>query len=131
MKAVPSTSSGNIVPTVGIALEGFDGTNATTTATIQCSPSTSSGTNDCDSENKIVKTGKILVFVNLGYSKLDTEIAAAAQGGLAMTNGESSPSTSSGTNYWNIDQQTGKVTASFTAGLDLKGNSLENARPVR
>ena len=33
-------------------------------------------------------------------------------------------------NAWFIDQTTGKVTAAFTAGLDLKANSLENVSKI-
>ena len=55
--------------------------------------------------------------MNLGYSKLDSVI----------TNLETaSPLGDAVSKFWSIDQTTGKVTASFTAGLDLKGNSLEN-----
>jgi hypothetical protein len=54
--------------TVGIALESFDGTTATTTETIKVSPPEGGET------LTTVQTGKILVFVNLGYSKLDSEL---------------------------------------------------------
>ena len=59
--------------------------------------------------------------VNLGYSKLDDAIS----GSLTSAGRETSL-----TNVWSIDQQTGKVTASFTAGLNLKGNSLENVSKI-
>ena len=116
--------------TVGIALENFDGENSTTTETIEVSlPS--------GRETSIVKTGKILVFVNLGYSKLDFGTAEVGlPDGSPTSNGTISGSlTSAGretslTNVWSIDQQTGKVTASFTTGLDLKGNSLENVSKI-
>ena len=101
--------------TVGIALEPFDGENSTTTATIEVSPPAGGET------SRTVKTGKILVFVNLGYSKLDSVI----------TNLETaSPSGDAVSKFWSVDQTTGKVTASFTAGLDLKGNSLENVSKI-
>lgn len=91
--------------TVGIALESFDGENATMTVMILGSP-TSSGEVGLLRE---VKTGKILVFVNLGYSKLDVKYEEVEP-----------PDGGSTSSYFSIDQQTGKVTAGFTACLDLR-----------
>jgi hypothetical protein len=96
--------------TVGIALEPFDGANSTTTSII--------GSSSTGSEDKIVKTGKILVFVNLGYSRLDSEIATAANGDLAMTNA------------WSIDQSSGKVNVNFFGDLNLNGNSIFNVSKI-
>ena len=85
--------------TVGIALEPFDGETSTTTAEILRG-----------STSEMVKTGKILVFVNLGYSKLD-----------ANSNLETGfPSG----NAWSVDQQSGKVNVSFYGNINLNGNYI-------
>ena len=83
--------------TVGIALESFDGSSATTTAVIG---------------DTGFKTGKILVFVNLGYSRLDSAVSALASlGGMP-------------TNAWAVDQQSGKVNVSFFGNINMQGNSI-------
>ncbi|MEK7153576.1 MAG: hypothetical protein AAB834_06505, partial [Patescibacteria group bacterium] len=55
-------------PTVGIALEPFDGSSATTTATLP--------------DGTTVQTGKILVFVNLGWNHLDSQISGGSVSGV-------------------------------------------------
>ena len=94
--------------TVGIALESFDGSSGT-----QCSSSTSSET----------KCGKILVFVNLGYSKLDDPL-------LKSNFNSDGSSTSIGTNAFSVDQQSGKVNVSFFGDLNLNGNSIINVSRI-
>ena len=69
-----ATTSGQ---TVGIALEPYPNPN------------------DTNGETNATNTPKILVFVNLGYSKLDSEIAAGESGG------------------WIVDQATGRVKSSY------------------
>ena len=59
---------------------------------------------------EIVKIGKILVFVNLGYRKLDSEIVNEDSG------------------LWLLDQATGKVTASYT--LDMNEKDIINVRNI-
>jgi hypothetical protein len=54
-----------------------------------------------------VKVGKILVFVNLSWVKVDSDI---------FNSGE----------LWYVDQATGRVKAKFTGGIDLAGNNIEN-----
>ncbi|MDP3795198.1 MAG: hypothetical protein Q8R13_04725 [bacterium] len=83
--------------TLGVALDNFDGSSGA-----PCSPSTNSGT--------IYSCGMILTFVNLGYSRIDDEIASVASGDLAMTDGTG----------WTIDQQTGRIKASYTLDMDAK-----------
>jgi len=79
-----ATTSGT---TLGIALESYDGTQDFGTS-----------------------TPKILVFVNLGYSKLDSEIAAGESGG------------------WIVDQASGKIKSSYA--LDMDGKDIENVRRI-
>lgn len=95
--------------TVGIALKSFDGEkNATATAMVN---------------EQEVKTGKILVFVNLGYSKFDDGIASLA------ASSEVEPHYGGSTSLnWSIDQTTGRLTTNY--GLDLGGNSIENVRAI-
>ena len=101
--------------TVGIALEPFDGENSTTTATIEVSPPAGGET------SRTVKTGKILVFVNLGYSKLDSVI----------TNLETaSPSGDAVSKFWSVDQTTGKVNVNFFGDLNLQGNSIFDVKKI-
>ncbi|MBI3274095.1 MAG: hypothetical protein HYZ69_03035, partial [Candidatus Colwellbacteria bacterium] len=103
--------------TVGIALESFD---------LVRHPEPCEGSQGDSSVVRLpqndaeVCVGKILVFVNLGYSKLDDNLQ-----GLTSAGGETLT-----TNAFFIDQTTGKLTASFTAGLDLKDNSLENVSKI-
>lgn len=98
-----ATSSGM---TVGIALEPYDG--STGTSCPQGSLSTSSGTTLCS---------KILVFVNLGYSKLDDSI-------LGSRTSEGTP-TSDG---WSVDQTTGRIKASYA--LDMDNKDILNVRKM-
>ncbi|MBI2054636.1 MAG: hypothetical protein HYT39_00860, partial [Candidatus Sungbacteria bacterium] len=92
--------------TVGIALENFDdstvGSPTSNTAEVGLP------------DGQTVKTGKILVFINLGYSKLDegtTQLAANSEQGIA-------------TNGWSVDQTTGKVNVNFYGDVNLNGNAL-------
>ncbi|MDP3785407.1 MAG: NYN domain-containing protein, partial [bacterium] len=55
-------------------------------------------------------TGKILVFVNLGYSKLDSEIAGGNASG------------------WIVDQASGRIKTSYT--LDMDNKDIVNARRI-
>ncbi|MBI2639436.1 MAG: hypothetical protein HYW90_00890 [Candidatus Sungbacteria bacterium] len=96
-----ATTSGQ---TVGIALESFDGT-------IQSGLGTS----------EYSKTGKILVFVNLGYAKLDEP--------LSSTNYESDTNLRI-TNAWSIDQSSGKVSVNFFGDLRLNGNSIVDVKAI-
>ena len=75
-------------PVVGIALERFDGS---------------------------ASQGKILVFVNLGYSKMDPAIAS---GEAADVN-----------RIWAIDSS-GRVSAHITSGFDLSGNNILNVAKI-
>ncbi|MBI2054492.1 MAG: hypothetical protein HYT39_00095, partial [Candidatus Sungbacteria bacterium] len=92
--------------TVGIALESFD---ESTTG----SP-TSNAAEVGLPDGRTVRTGKILVFVNLGYSKLDDAVPQ-----LAAAN-----SSSLATNGWSVDQSTGKVNVNFYGDVNLGGNAL-------
>jgi len=83
--------------TVGIALESFDGADATTTAM---------------ADDKEVHIGKILVFVSLGHAALDDGMAALAQSNVRTP-----------TNAWSVDQQSGKVNVSFFGDVNLNGNA--------
>ncbi|MDO8560664.1 MAG: hypothetical protein Q7R91_00405, partial [bacterium] len=87
--------------TIGIALDDFDATMATTTAIADGAPAT---------------VGKILAFVNLGYSKLDNTVTQLAQ----------SPTT----NAWSVDQQSGKVSVNFLGDINLNGNSIINVSKI-
>ncbi|KKS15962.1 MAG: FG-GAP repeat protein, partial [Parcubacteria group bacterium GW2011_GWB1_41_6] len=89
-----ATSSGM---TVGIALESFDGTTSLVTPGVD----------------------KILVFVNLGYSKLDSAIA---NGGV-MLDGESESA------FWGIDESSGQI--KFINGLDLNDFGMINVKAIR
>ncbi len=85
--------------TVGIALEGYDGTSASSTEALLPTGQTA-------------RTGKILVFVNLGYSKLDSEIAGGTIAGDA----------------WSVDPATGRIKTTYS--LDLSGQDIANVRAV-
>lgn len=52
-------------------------------------------------------------FVNLGYSKLDTNMQMAANDTNTL---------------WSVDQQTGRLTTAY--GLDLQGSGIANVRSV-
>jgi len=88
--------------TVGIALEGFDGTGANATTSVAIG-------------SESVKTAKILVFVNFGYAKLDS---AASQIAIGQTNA------------WAVDQQSGKVNVSFMGDINMRGNSLLDVKKI-
>ncbi|MDP3785002.1 MAG: DUF5011 domain-containing protein [bacterium] len=92
-RAMKATESGY---SVGIALAAFDGSNSTTTEILQ--------------NGAEVKLGSILVYLNLGYSKLDSEIAKGDSGG------------------WIIDQASGKIKTSYS--LDMDGKDIVNARKI-
>ncbi len=91
-----ATTSG---PAIGVALAPFDGPVGA-----DCSPSTSSGT--------MYSCGKIFVFVNLGYSRIDSGLAHVANGGTP----------------WSVDPDTGRVVMAY--GLDLLGSDIANARAI-
>ena len=61
-----------------------------------------------------VKVGKVLMFVNLGYTRLDDAIS-----GLAST-------TSLGTDgiSWTTVVETGKAVANFLGNIDMQGNNI-------
>lgn len=59
--------------------------------------------------------GKILAFINFGYSKIDSEIDKI----------KNSEADSDINNMWRIDPN-GRVSAQFSGGLDLSGNELRN-----
>ncbi|MBI2474129.1 MAG: tail fiber domain-containing protein, partial [Candidatus Taylorbacteria bacterium] len=68
---------------------------------------------------KTVKVGKIQVFVNLGYAKVDP----------ALTN--ISSEAASTTALWNIDRATGKVTLDGSAtSVDLSDRALTNVKRI-
>ena len=92
-----ATSSG---VAVGIALDNFDGSTSTTTQIVN---------------GQEVKIGKTIMFVNLGYSKLDDSISSLASNQLSVTN-----------NAWSIDQQSGKVNVGFYGDVNLNNNSILN-----
>ncbi|MEK7082110.1 MAG: hypothetical protein AAB915_00305, partial [Patescibacteria group bacterium] len=96
---VKATTSGM---TVGIALEAY------TQEIASASPR-----ND--------GVGKIFVFVNLGYAKLDEAISA----GNGAYTGNIGTET-----YWSVDQSTGKLGLNFLGDLDLKGNSITNIKAL-
>jgi|GEM_PF-1681420 len=87
---------------VGTALEDFNGQDATTTVP--------GGT---------YKTGKILVFINLGYAKLDSAMSQLASADPA------NPS-----NAWSVDQRSGKVNVNFFGNVDLTGNAIINVSKI-
>ena len=84
--------------TIGVALEPFGDERETASST--------------------PKTGKILVFINLGYLKLDS---AAVE---AMSNPANT------TNAWNVDQQSGKISVNFFGDINLNGNNIINVSNV-
>ena len=96
-----ATSSG---VAVGIALDNFDGSTSTTTQIVN---------------GQEVKIGKTIMFVNLGYSKLDDSISSLASNQLSVTN-----------NAWSIDQQSGKVNVNFFGDLNLNSNAILNASKI-
>ncbi|MBI2640408.1 MAG: hypothetical protein HYW91_00805, partial [Candidatus Sungbacteria bacterium] len=87
---------------VGIALDSFDGENSTTTAIVN---------------GQEVKTWRVLVFVNLGYAKLDATVQTLTDPTNVASNA---------TAAWSVDQQSGKVNVTFFGDLNLNGNSIIN-----
>ena len=83
--------------TVGIALDAFDGSDSTTTVLM--------------SDDRVVKTGKVSVFVNLSSAPLDSGMSALASGDLT-------------TNAWSVDQSTGKVNVNFFGDVNMQGNQI-------
>ncbi|MBI3458989.1 hypothetical protein HY061_01875, partial [Candidatus Azambacteria bacterium] len=79
--------------TIGIALESFDGT-------IQ----TGNGTT-------VSQTGKVLTFINLSYSKIDSQLATAITG-----------------NDWIVDQKTGRIQSQYT--LDMNNKDIINVKAI-
>ena len=72
------------------------------------------------SSGRTVKVGKVLVFVNLGWTQLD---ATAQQ--LAMGSSAAGPA-----NAWSVDQSTGKVNVGFRGNVDLGGNDILNVANI-
>ncbi|MEK7201378.1 MAG: hypothetical protein AAB737_01960, partial [Patescibacteria group bacterium] len=93
--------------TVGIALEPFDGSEG-----VEVEPPP-----QAPPEVRPLKTGKILIFVNLGYSKLDDSVPS-----LASNTNEAKLGTP--TNAFSVDQQSGKVNVSFYGSINLNGNYI-------
>ncbi|MEK7576387.1 MAG: tail fiber domain-containing protein, partial [Patescibacteria group bacterium] len=92
---------------VGTALEAFDENVATTTAMVSITdPETGV------IETREVKTGIVVILVNIGWQHLDSQIA-----GLATT-----------TEPWTVDLATGKLNTSYA--LNLGGNSIENVKSI-
>ena len=71
----------------------------------------------------------MLGHVNLGYSKLDEGVASLAAGSSTSGVG-ATPDVFPPANVWSIDQTTERVTAGFTGGLDLGGNSIQNVSAI-
>lgn len=88
--------SGNAV---GIALEAFDGNDVATTTFVNGKP---------------VKETKILVLIDLGYSRLDSQISGGQIAGADEG--------------WVIDQETGRITTALT--LDMAGRDIINVRNI-
>ncbi len=70
------------------------------------------------STNGKVKIGKIMVFVNLGYAKLDSAVASAA-----------ASSTSLSTNAWSVDQSSGCVVL-FMGDINMQGNAILDVKKI-
>ena len=94
-----ATTSG---ATVGIALDSFDGSESTTTILM--------------SDSTLVKTGKVLVFVNLSSVPLDSGLSLLASTGSSTASGP--------TNAWSVDQSTGKVNVNFFGDINMQGNQI-------
>jgi len=97
--------------TIGIALQDFDPSNGSYGIGQSASTTQVNGSE--------IKTGKILVFVNLGYSKLDSSVSSL-----------SSSSSNSSTNAWSVDQQSGKVNVNFFGDINLQGNSIRDVGSI-
>ncbi len=97
-----ATTSGQ---TIGIALENFSGSMATST----------DGTITYD--RNVV--GKIRVFVNSGYSKIDSQIAA----GEIVLDGVAESS------FWGIDESSGRI--KFIGALDINDFDIINVKAIR
>ena len=103
-----ATSSGI---TVGVALEGFDGWSELP-----------------DGERQFSESGVVMVFANLGYSKLDDAVSGMALTGSA----DNSLSGVEGllTNAWSVDQTSGKVNVGFYGDIDMHGNNILNVANI-
>ena len=103
-----ATSSGI---TVGVALEGFDGWSELP-----------------DGERQFSESGVVMVFANLGYSKLDDAVSGMASTGSA----DNSLSGVEGllTNAWSVDQTSGKVNVGFYGDIDMHGNNILNVANI-
>jgi hypothetical protein len=88
--------------TVAMALDNWDGSTSTTTAIVN---------------GQEIKTGLVLAYVNVGYSKLDKEVSQ-----LTSVNGPD--------NAWSVDQQSGKVNVNFFGSLNLNGNDIINVSKI-
>ena len=83
---------------------------ATTTTEIFVKPENAPATASTTSSGKMVKIGKVLVFLNLTHITLDSGLS-----GLTSTSTD---------NAWTIGQQSGKVTVNYSADLNLQGNNI-------
>ena len=86
---------------VGFAIDNFDGTTATSTASVN---------------GQEVKLGRVTVFINLGYANLDENLSELA--------------TADPTNAFSIDQQSGKVNVGFFGTIDMNGNDIINVGKI-
>jgi len=66
-------------------------------------------------DGKIAHVGKVLLFVNLGYKKLDEGTRDLALGTSDM---------------WSVDPGTGRVKIGGVAGLDMDGKDIANVRSI-
>ncbi|MBI2054609.1 MAG: hypothetical protein HYT39_00725 [Candidatus Sungbacteria bacterium] len=72
------------------------------------------------SPGRTVKVGKVMVFVTLGWSRLDERISQLATSGTGQV----------ATNGWSVDQSTGKVNVNFYGDVSLSGNNLINVKKI-
>jgi hypothetical protein len=92
---------------VGIALAPFDGSTSTTTAITEIIDSETGVV-----EQREVKTGQVIVFINIGWNHLDSRLVKSAT--------SSEP--------WLVDPATGQLTTSLA--LNLGGQSIENVKSI-
>ena len=93
--------------TIGFALAPFDGTAGTSTTVAIYDK-----TNDVTEYREVV-TGEVLVFINLGWNHIDTQLAQGA-----VTN----------TEIWLVDQASGRLKAPYA--LDLLGQGIYNIKEL-